>query len=1771
MMRAALALLLAAGANGAPTAVSHMFISQLIFSFHCLSSLVVVSLPTAQDCTVPGLAAPADGALDAACVDGTTLADAAGCALTCNTGFALSGTQPSCAAGVFDVGSVACAACASQTGCATDAASGACTGAVLDCGAAAAGYNLVGVTATANVCVAPTTAVVGVLTMPTCTGFTTGAIACSVEHVCDAGYADVDDTDDDYPCAADGAELTVSGCDACTGQAGCTTSGAACFAGTSKLECTVMAAGYTTDATSGFVREMQCTVPTSAQGYDVTTLACSATGGVTTTCETAATCGPGSTGTVAATCDVDSTDLTLAGCVLDLVCVLPIVSPTGTDVSAMACSTMTSAGVTCETPATCTAGYSGNLAYSCAVSGDPLIVTGCGDTDECDGTDCGTAATCVGSAAPSTDYTCSCGPGLTGASQANAPATCSDTDGCDDNGSNRACGTNAICQDQPAPLDGYTCQCVTGFSGATNIGSATTCTANPTCDAHASLCSCTRDTSDPDKPADSTCSGATVDVFDTTAGCVGAACTVADCCVTFMLCPSDSRVIGAATGAGHGQTCTCDDGYSGSPTWDPATEAYVGTCEPIACPDHPLYPAATGGKTTGGGGSTTCSCPAGYDVKPHCQDTTQDTCTVAMDGAATDDDGCGAASLAPVDCAHIAPVAQGSSTCSIVASCSGAAPGQSSCEAVVNGNAQPGDCEYTAGSMSVCSITATCPATTVEADCIVANAVCDDTSVVTKTACEGAGSTWAAPCAFTAPACSVSTPSCTGTATTIPATCGTGDDAAGLPCAVDAAGSSCDALDGTCAFVAASTPTCDLTNGSCPDGCDGTPAPITVDADCTTAGGTWTAGSCGGIAEATCAVTSKQSDETQCINAFSMGISGVCSYTAGVSEVCAVKAAVVTLCGADFATGNEAMSACDFTSCSYNAASAAIAESCELALDRSTKATCELTPNGNTWSAAVADACTGGNATPLTTGAASTQTECESTGYTWDGTTTVCSLGAATDAAACTTTGNTWAAGSPIFCAEDSSATSQILCENNPTGLLWDGGACNRQLPGKVAENDCITMPSGGTYVAAQAQVAATCIDDSGAIVAGATQAACEGTATGSSWVVAACSDVARDVSTCLVTGNTWRAAVGGSCVTGTGGAVAGATELECLFATDGITPTAYTWQAAIADVCTPPDDSTACTTGTWTADASDRVVANGAASDTGTPFAGCVVAAVDQTVCESLASVNTWTPDACSDGTAAADRQACEGTSTYTFTPAIPAAAHSCAGNALWGAGTGDQTSCETVDSGADWKTATTIAFTNDQYEGICTPVNCAAVTVVDGSISGSSEFFYTGSGVDITCDTGFEPSGNEVALALDACAAAGHTYKAAKCSSWSSGACLSWTIAACVATHLDCQTGGIYNYAVPTCVAKECGSIDTTQGTVAAVSGNGLTFSATGAGGLTVTCSAGYEVVTDAKVGSCSDSSKATKTACEAVSASCSDALYTTAATCVDPAVWTGAGAWTLSAATTTRGYGTCSDATLTTKAACVADPTATWDEKTETFTCPASGSWDAAVPMCKPRRCPSYCNSAYCSDDQNDLDPGPAARLANGAIIGSRTYNPTSVTPDWMFSCNAGYTLTGATESSCMVNGAWSVPPPVCVLITWCELPANFERDMITDDDGTILGTRVLNIEDCWYPAQRIYGRNSPAGITSPDDTDPAQKATCNVRCFPTCTVQDDGSGVDNDGKPCVDAAGQIETTYTCLDGGEWEGQKPSCQRAPYSASGAPLAGPGLVLLLAAALLR
>ena len=249
------------------------------------------------------------------------------------------------------------------------------------------------------------------------------------------------------------------------------------------------------------------------------------------------------------------------------------------------------------------------------------------------------------------------------------------------------------------------------------------------------------------------------------------------------------------------------------------------------------------------------------------------------------------------------------------------------------------------------------------------------------------------------------------------------------------------------------------------------------------------------------------------------------------------------------------------------------------------------------------------------------------------------------------------------------------------------------------------------------------------------------------------------------------------------------------------------------------------------------------------------------------------------------------------------------------------------------------------------------------------------------------------------------------------------------------------------------------------------------------------------------------------------------------------------------------------------------------------------------------------------------------------GDRTYSPSGASgTGWAFTCNNRTKLVGAATSVCRQDGTWSNAMPYCELITYCELPEWAGKQELTDG-GARLGTKAYNIEDCWYPKSRIYARHSQAYIAKESKKTEFQRAvkqygssvetsSCKIRCticffsaactlpfsviivaavwyaehctvsvdfytgFPTCLE----TGTDKDGKPCVDAKGSIETTWTCLDGGEWSSAVngkvvthkggrtadtssgyPACQRAPYSAgTSAAAASSGMLTSTVLALL-
>ncbi|KAI8485001.1 hypothetical protein Bbelb_372470 [Branchiostoma belcheri] len=79
--------------------------------------------------------------------------------------------------------------------------------------------------------------------------------------------------------------------------------------------------------------------------------------------------------------------------------------------------------------------------------------------------------------------------------------------------------------------------------------------------------------------------------------------------------------------------------------------------------------------------------------------------------------------------------------------------------------------------------------------------------------------------------------------------------------------------------------------------------------------------------------------------------------------------------------------------------------------------------------------------------------------------------------------------------------------------------------------------------------------------------------------------------------------------------------------------------------------------------------------------------------------------------------------------------------------------------------------------------------------------------------------------------------------------------------------------------------------------------------------------------------------------------------------------------------------------------------------TPTCQADGTWSSPVPTCQAVQCPAL------------------TAPANGVVspTGAVSY-PNSVT----FTCNSGYTLTGATSSSCRADGSWSNSVHTCTAV-------------------------------------------------------------------------------------------------------------------------------------------
>jgi CUB/sushi domain-containing protein len=243
------------------------------------------------------------------------------------------------------------------------------------------------------------------------------------------------------------------------------------------------------------------------------------------------------------------------------------------------------------------------------------------------------------------------------------------------------------------------------------------------------------------------------------------------------------------------------------------------------------------------------------------------------------------------------------------------------------------------------------------------------------------------------------------------------------------------------------------------------------------------------------------------------------------------------------------------------------------------------------------------------------------------------------------------------------------------------------------------------------------------------------------------------------------------------------------------------------------------------------------------------------------------------------------------------------------------------------------------------CAPIDCGAPTSpTNGTVSAPATTY--GSNATYVCNAGFQLSGS--------------------------------------ATR-TCQSNGTWSGSMPTCSAGSCGALAApTNGTVSAPT---TTVGAT----ATYSCNSGFVL-----------SGAATRT-CRSDDTWSGSAPTCVAGTCAVP---TAPANGSVSAPTLTVG----STATFS----CNAGFNLTGSSSE---TCQSNGTWSGSTPTCVPRDC------------------GAPSSPPNGSVAAPTTTTGSAAT----YSCNAGYALSGSATRTCQTDGTWSGAAPTCVVPSCGTPPA------------------------------------------------------------------------------------------------------------------------------------
>ncbi|XP_048865206.1 CUB and sushi domain-containing protein 1-like isoform X4 [Brienomyrus brachyistius] len=255
---------------------------------------------------------------------------------------------------------------------------------------------------------------------------------------------------------------------------------------------------------------------------------------------------------------------------------------------------------------------------------------------------------------------------------------------------------------------------------------------------------------------------------------------------------------------------------------------------------------------------------------------------------------------------------------------------------------------------------------------------------------------------------------------------------------------------------------------------------------------------------------------------------------------------------------------------------------------------------------------------------------------------------------------------------------------------------------------------------------------------------------------------------------------------------------------------------------------------------------------------------------------------------------------------------------------------------------------------------------------------------------------------------------------------------------------------------------------------------------------------------------------------------------------------------------------------------------------LSCQASGLWDRSLPKCLPISCgdpgtppnavisgKSFTNGAVvrysCGQSRALIGNGTRQCLEDGRWSGSAPYcsgtspgicGDPGVPPHGSrlgeefrlksllrFTCEAGYTLVGLAERTCLLNGSWSGTQPMCEAVS-CGNPGTPAFGKIVLSDGILFSSSVTYA--CWegYKTTGLTTRHCTANGTwtgSPPDCtviscgDPGSIAngfyigdefifnkTVQYHCNP-------GFLLEHDGPPSL----------RCTQDGGWNQSRPSCR--------------------------